>query len=132
MIIGLPIWNGRISPVLDTAGRLRLVSVNEGCRESAREVPFDSPLVAARAGQLVDLGVDLLICGALSHPLALMIASSSIRMVPWISGDADEVLDAFLAGRLDGDQFAVPGSRGRGLHERRRHRHGSGGGCSWR
>jgi len=69
------------------------------------------PLRAARLGQL---GVNVLICGSISNPLARLIEARGIRLVPWMTGPVDEVLQAYLAGALPADRFAMPGRRGPG------------------
>ena len=74
---------------------------------------------------IVKLGVEVLICGAISRPLAEMITDSGIRLIPFLSGDVEEVIQAFLAGNLPNSAFLMPGCCGR----RRRFRSGRGRGA---
>jgi predicted Fe-Mo cluster-binding NifX family protein len=65
---------------------------------------------------LVELGVGTLVCGAISRPLHDMVASQGIRVVPFVTGDLDKVVQAWLNGELARDAFCMPGCC------RRRHR----------
>lgn len=109
MIISLSVWQGRISPVFDTARRLWLVEVETGREISRREEPLSESMFQLRAARLSRLGVDTLLCGAISRPFAYMLARSGIRVFPFLSGDAQEVLEAYLAGRLSGSRLAPCG-----------------------
>ena len=75
-----------------------------------------------RNQRLQALGVETLICGAISRPLEAMLAAGGIEVIPHVCGEAEKVLQAFLSAGLQDDQFAMPGCCGQ---QRRRH----GGGC---
>jgi predicted Fe-Mo cluster-binding NifX family protein len=78
--------------------------------------------LVARAKLLAELGPRLLICGAVSWPLEAMLSSAGIRVIPNIRGSVDEVIAAFIAGRLTDPAFRLPGCCGRGGRRRARHR----------
>ena len=123
MIVAIPVWQGRVSPVFDVAGQLLVVELN-GSVENARRyetLPDEAP--ERRTQQLQALGVGTLICGAISRPLEALLAEGQIEVIPRICGDAEEVLRAFLSAGLQDDQFAMPGCCGQ---KRRRHRGGCG------
>jgi len=46
--------------------------------------------------RLTGLGVDTLICGAISRPLAYMVTTAGINLIAWISGQVEDVLQAFF------------------------------------
>ncbi len=122
MKLAIPVWQGRISPVFDVAGQLLLVELADG-----REVARDERLVEEstadeRAKKLAELGVGTLICAGISQSLEAMLAGYGIRVLARICGGVEEVLAAFVAGRLDEERFAMPGCCGQ---RRQRHR----GGC---
>jgi len=109
MRIAIPIWQSRVSPVFDAARRLLIVDVEEG-RETARTEETISEISPPRkARRLRELGVDVLICGAVSRPLAALIAQSGVRVVPWIAGDVEEVLKYYIDGRMPDPRFLMPG-----------------------
>lgn len=109
MKIALPTFNGRISPVFDTARKLVLVEVDGANELSRGEHAIQSKSFARRAEHINELGVEILLCGAISRPLAMMIAAQGIEVVPFISGEVDEVLGAYLQGRLADPKYFMPG-----------------------
>jgi predicted Fe-Mo cluster-binding NifX family protein len=121
MKAAIPIWNGRVSPVFDTAGRIMVVTPGsgEGSRE-IHEIRTGGP--GARVSSLRELGASVLICGAISNRMARHVEAAGIRLIPWISGDIEDVLEAFVSGRLSGERFMMPGCGGRGRRRRRRER----------
>ncbi len=113
MRVAIPVWQGRVSPVFDVAGRLLLVELVDG-REVAREERRVAENTAEeRARRLVDLGVETLICAGISQSLETGLADRGIRAITRICGNVEEVLSAFLAGRLREERFAMPGCCGR-------------------
>jgi len=126
--IGIPVWQGRVSPVFDTAGRLLVVEA-DGDREMVRsESSLPDTRLPRRVGRLAELGVEVLICGGISRPLLGMVTGSGIRVVPWVAGDVQEVLEAYLGGRLLDPRFLMPGCMGRGRGQCMRRRGPGGGG----
>lgn len=121
MIVAIPVWQGRVSPVFDVAGQLLVIEMDDA-RElrRRREVLPDEP-PEGRAGRLAGLGVQTLVCGAISRPLEALLGASRVEVVPRVCGDVEEVLQAFTAGGLEDDRFAMPGCCGqnRGLWRRR-------------
>ena len=109
MRIAIPTWAGRVSTVLDFARRVLLVDVHDGQEAHRSEVPLDDGSVYQRAGQLSRLGIDVLISGALSRPLAELVQAAGIRLVPFVTGPVDDVLTAYLEGRLMDGRFLLPG-----------------------
>jgi predicted Fe-Mo cluster-binding NifX family protein len=110
MRLAVAVWGCEVSPVFDFAHRILVVQCEEDA-ERARyhyEVP-DEPM-AARAERLRELGVDVLVCGAISSPLAKMVAGLGITLIPWKCGLVDEVLAAYFSGTLEASRFSLPGS----------------------
>jgi predicted Fe-Mo cluster-binding NifX family protein len=127
MKIAIPTWNGRVSPVFDTASRLLVVEVEEEGECSRFETDITDNFLPSKSIRLTGLGIDTLICGAISRPLAYMITTAGIKLIPWISGQVEDILQAFLKGNLFDMQFIMPGCAsywGKGP----RGRHGQGGG----
>jgi predicted Fe-Mo cluster-binding NifX family protein len=123
MKLAVATWKGRVSPVLDASRQLLLLEVGNGKIVSSgeqHEIGSEEPLL--KAARLAELGVEALICGAVSRPLAEMIAARGIRLVSFVAGETEEVLAAYLAGNLPSPALAMPGCRGR----RMRFQHGRG------
>lgn len=115
MRIGIPHWNGRVSPVLDSAESLLVLEVAEdgSCVRSESRVEGGS--IPSRASNLAGLGLDVLVCGAVSRELAEMLEASGLSLIPWVAGDIEDVIAASLGGGIDAPRFSMPGCCGRGF-----------------
>ncbi|MCK4727856.1 MAG: NifB/NifX family molybdenum-iron cluster-binding protein [Desulfobacterales bacterium] len=109
MKVAIPAWAGQVSTVFDFAHSLLLVELHSGKEVGRSEIPLDEYPSILRAGILSRLGVKVLICGAISRSLATVVAGYGIEIIPFVSGMVDEVLDAYLTGRLAEARFLLPG-----------------------
>jgi predicted Fe-Mo cluster-binding NifX family protein len=109
MRVGIPIWNDRVSPVLDTAERLLVVDSACSGSASRREVLLDPASPSHQATRIGHLELDLLVCGAISRVLSDMLAATGLTLKPWIAGDVEEVLRAVGTDQLGAHRFAMPG-----------------------
>ena len=108
MRIAMPIWNGRVSPVFDVARRIVVLDVENGKIAARQEETIgDDPM--RKLEGLQGLGVETLLCGAVSQPVAALLASRGIQVIPFLAGDIEEVVKAFLEGALPAPAFAMPG-----------------------
>jgi predicted Fe-Mo cluster-binding NifX family protein len=124
MLLAIPVWQGRVSPVFDVAEQLLLVELDGSHELSRRRESLANEEPALRARRVADLGVDTLICGAISQPLESLLTAEQIEVVPWMCGDAEEILQAFRAGGLADGRFVMPGCCARRGGARARHRRG--------
>jgi predicted Fe-Mo cluster-binding NifX family protein len=117
MKIALTVWEDRISPVFDVANKLLLADIKQG-RMATSLMEIDPGSVP----QLVDIfkrmEISVLICGAISEIPANIIFDGGIKLIPFISGKTDHILDAYINGKPIMPAFAMPGVK------RRRRRRG--------
>lgn len=125
MRIVIPHWQGRVSPVFDTAGACMLADVQQGREVLRQDLPLPEQSTSARAQALVRLGAEVLICGAISRELEAAIRAEGIAIHARICGEIDAVLEAYRHGRLDDTGFLMPGCCGK----QRRRGHRRRGGC---
>jgi len=109
MKIAIPVWEDKISPVLDTASRLLVVEVEDQKESSRFETYLDVRDLSRRCVRIRALGVDVLICGAISRPFLRILEASGIHTVPGIAGHPEEVLKAYLKGNLVNSKYLMPG-----------------------
>jgi len=101
MKVAMAHWQGRVSPVFDVADRLLLLEV-EGRREIEREhLRLTSRDSFERVKELSELGVEVLLCGAISLALEKALIGAGIRVVGFLGGELENVINAFLDGNLD-------------------------------
>lgn len=107
MRIAIPIWDGRVSPVFDVSTSIRVFDIHAGSVVSASNHRLKGE---SRALALLKLGVDVLICAAISPSLEATIWVSDIEVLPNICGSADEVVAAFVSGDEALTAFRSPGN----------------------
>ncbi len=111
MKVAIPIRNGRISPVFDVATRLLVVDFAGGEPGERSEFLIRESGGEVRAELLQELGVKILICGAISNQTARIIERCEINLRPWVVGDIEDVIDAYTTCSLDSEGFIMPGCR---------------------
>lgn len=107
------VWDNRIAPVFDVARQMLLVESKSGRIVSETEEAFPDDFPLRKAIRLAELGIDILICGALSRPLRETIAAYGIRVIPFVAGELGDVKCAWLSGGEDIRRFVMPGCCGR-------------------
>ncbi|MCC6697080.1 MAG: NifB/NifX family molybdenum-iron cluster-binding protein [Candidatus Hydrogenedentes bacterium] len=130
MKIAIPQWEHRVSPMLDVAGNVMIAEVNDGRVANRNEFRLDQADAQNLAHVLHQLGVKVVICGAVSRQLELTLLSEGFELSAHICGPVEEVLAAYLEGRLEGNEYRMPGCCGRRRHSRNRlhcHRRNDGG-----
>ena len=128
MIIGLPILDNRIAPVFDVARELLLVSIDDG-KVIQQELLILPGIAQEKVIKLVDAGLKVLLCGAISNELNSSATQCGIEVVSFLSGDVQCLLKAWLDDSLNDVAFAMPGCRrrhGRENSSQMRFRHGHG------
>ncbi len=111
MRIAIPVWGNKVSPVLDTASRLLIVDVEDRNEAGRFEIYLEEQDLSRRCLRINGMKVDILICGAISRPIARMLIASGIDVISEISGLAEEVLAAYLQGNLFNSKFLMPGCK---------------------
>ena len=109
MKIAIPNWQGRVSPVFDVARNVLLVDVINGQEQSRQNMPLNIDGLPERVETLIKLGMDVLVCGAISRPLEMNLTLRGVKIIPHMCGDVEQVLTAFIAGNLHQDKFLMPG-----------------------
>jgi predicted Fe-Mo cluster-binding NifX family protein len=113
MKVAIAHWQNRISPVLDEAERFILIDVEDG-----REVHRESLRLAGRdpfgrTRELSELGVDVLLCGAVSLGLEKTLIAAGIRVLGFLAGELKSVIAAYLEGKLDDGRHQTSARRGK-------------------
>jgi predicted Fe-Mo cluster-binding NifX family protein len=125
MKIAVPDWQGRVSPVFDVAGQIILVDLDDGDADPWHTERLGGAGPHERARRLAELGVDVLVCGAISWPLEALLRTGGIRVISLVCGNVREVVQAFRDGTINNGRFAMPGCC-RGRRPGRNRRRGGG------
>jgi predicted Fe-Mo cluster-binding NifX family protein len=106
-------WNNRIAPVFDAVHQIHIVEAEAGRIAVERSVRFQNDTPVQKVLRLAELGVAILICGAISKPIHGILTAQGIKVVPFVAGDLHQVIQAWLKGTLTDACFAMPGHRTR-------------------
>jgi len=112
MKIAVSVWEGRVSPVFDYASRLLVLDVETSGESSRFEVFLDEQACSRKCSRIRVLGVEVLICGAISRYLHGILMATGIRVIPWVCGSVSDVVNAFLDGTLSEPRYRMPGCQG--------------------
>jgi predicted Fe-Mo cluster-binding NifX family protein len=107
--VAIPVWQDRISPVFDTAVTVLFVDVDGRCPIVQVAVDLPDGPVQRRVTRLTENGVDVLICGAISRPLREMLEAAGVTVKPFLLGSVDDLIRAFVEGRLSEPRYTMPG-----------------------
>ncbi|MFP4668080.1 MAG: NifB/NifX family molybdenum-iron cluster-binding protein [Desulfosalsimonas sp.] len=111
MKLALSVWNGRISPVFDVSRELLAIDVRGGRETDRMHVYFSNGQPIHKVARLVEMEVEVLLCGAVSRQLAAALEANGIRLFGFISGEVESVISAYLEGRLPSAEMSMPGCR---------------------
>jgi len=106
------IWNQRIAPQFDAARHLCIVEAQAGTILNQRLEVFRTQQPVNKVRRLADLGVEALVCGAISRAIQALVEAQGIRVIPLVAGELSEVIQAWIqGGRLGEGKFAMPGQQ---------------------
>jgi predicted Fe-Mo cluster-binding NifX family protein len=111
MRVAVPVWGERVSPVLDTASRLRIAEFEKGEKECENcfEVWLEEREICRRCARICGMRIDLIICGAVSRAMSTMLEAAGVRVISGIAGTYDNVFKAYSDGDLFSARFMMPG-----------------------
>ena len=108
MRLAVAIWDDRISPVFDVSRRVLVVDIEKGKVVGKRIEMFTNDNPTHKLSKLSQLKVNTLICGAISLPIAEMLNQHGIHIIPFITGELQKVIAAFLSGTLPNSDLSMP------------------------
>ncbi len=105
MKIAVTYEDGNIFQHFGHTAQFKLYTVENGAVVATQVIDTNGSGHGALAGFLVAEGVDELICGGIGGGAQMALAQAGIRVFGGVRGDADEAVEAFLAGCLEFDPF---------------------------
>ncbi len=106
MKIAVTYENGNIFQHFGRTEQFKVYDVEDGKVVDSRVVGTDGRGHGALAGVLAELKADTLICGGIGAGAQAALAEAGIRLYGGASGNADEAVEALLAGKLGYDPEA--------------------------
>lgn len=109
MKIAVAIWEDRISPVFDSSQKIGIFEIHDGSIYKTTEESLTDTSYQEKIDKLLHLQIKVLICGAISRPLACWIEATGIDLHSFITGLVEDVLTAYVAEQLDNPIYQMPG-----------------------
>ena len=107
--VGIPVFESRISPVLDACNRLLLVDIDGGREVNRQEISLEKINLTERIEVFTRWGVRKIICAGVSEVMCKYLAARNIALISGIAGELEKIIKAYICGRLDEPCFIMPG-----------------------
>ena len=128
MRVAVPLFGTRVAPRFDSGGVLLLAELGDGKVLSSRQIADATTHPLRRVARLRELGVDAVVCGAVTGFVVRLLTANGIRVFGWVFAEAAEALGALALGKLPpAGAGGMRAGRGRG----RQRRGGGRGGPPW-
>jgi predicted Fe-Mo cluster-binding NifX family protein len=112
MMVALTVWDGRISPVFDVCRAALVLDIDNGRVVSTSIAALDSATSSAKVDQLAILKIETLVCGAISEPLRQDLTSRGVKVIGFVAGEVEDVVQAILSDMLPTPALSMPGCSG--------------------
>ena len=107
--VAIPVFESRVSPVLDSCKRMVVVDIEKGCEIRRQELSLEKMPIHERIEVMARWGIRKVICAGVSDIMCRFLAGKNIALVSGIAGDLEKIIDAYICNRLDDACFAMPG-----------------------
>jgi predicted Fe-Mo cluster-binding NifX family protein len=96
----MPRFGELIAPCFGYAATITIFTLKRGKVVDEVDFCLESSEILDRVRLMRDQRVGTLICGGLEQCLADLLEASGVRVISWVSGRVDELLDSFVRGTL--------------------------------
>ncbi len=93
--IAIPIFQNRVSPILDTCTRLLIIDYEKSFEIGRQEVFCNNYSLPERFSLIQKIHPNVIICCGISDVFDRMLQTADIRLVCGIAGEVDKVAEAF-------------------------------------
>ena len=126
MRAAIPVFGSRVSPRFDCGTALLVADIHNGEVVTTEQLVNGATNALQRIGQLRELGVEVVVCGAITGFVLRHLAANGIRVYSGVFCEAGEALAALARGESPPTPSPPMGvRRGRGRGRGRRGRYGS-------
>ncbi len=116
-MVAMPVYQERISPLLDVAKKFVIFELESGEIRQKLIIDIHAEADPFRIEKLREIGVSVIISGAVSGVVSRMINERGIRLISWVNGPVDDVIELYIRDAL---RPYCPAPRGCGRKRRQR------------
>ena len=107
--VAIPVFESRVSPVLDSCQRMVVVDIEKGCEIRRQELNLNKMSIHERIEVMARWGIRKIICAGVSDVMCRFLAGKNISLVSGIAGELEKIINAYICDRLDDTCFMMPG-----------------------
>jgi len=113
-LLCLACYQDRLASVCENADEYKLFEIRDSKSYPAGLLSLPSKDPMDRTSAILACGVTYFLCGAICEETLLRLERGRIKVIPWLTGPVDQIIDAFLRNSLA--SLAMPGCADRFLH----------------
>jgi predicted Fe-Mo cluster-binding NifX family protein len=113
MKVALTVWDGRMAPVFDVSREALVLTIEDGGITSRSLEKIETPMGWLKLERLTQLGIQTLVCGAITEPLQHELSVRGVKVIAFVAGEIDEVVKSFLDNTLPTRALSMPGCCGK-------------------
>jgi predicted Fe-Mo cluster-binding NifX family protein len=110
--VAIPLFQDRISPVLDSCRRVMVVDIDNGQIIKRTAIVMDKMSLTERVEAFSRWKVDKIVCAGVSDLMCKYLSGKKIVLKNGIAGQFEEIIQAYICNRLDDECFLMPGKKG--------------------
>jgi len=100
MKLAIPVFHTKISPRFDQAQGFVLLETNHSEVIAREEMATRGWTEIDKMTQLVDLGIETLICGGIDRSSLQYLSFNGVHVYSWVTGEVDDAVACFLDNRM--------------------------------
>ncbi len=109
--VAIPVFESRVSPVLDSCQRMVVVDIEKGCEIRRQVLTLEKMSVHERIEVMARWGIRKIICAGISEVMCKFLAGKDIALVSGVAGELEKIISAYICNRLDDACYIMPGKR---------------------
>ena len=110
MKIAIPVFHTKVSPRFDTTQGFILLEIEKRNVMEREQLTTKGLTPSAKIKQLIQLGVDTLICGGIDRESMQHLNHKGVTVYSWVTGEIDDAISCFLQNGLESG--VILGSKG--------------------
>lgn len=95
-MVAMPVFQERISPLFDVAKKFVIFKIENGIIKQKLVLDINTESEAVRIDRLKELGVSVIISGAVSCIVSHLICEKGLNLIPWVDGPVDKIIDKYM------------------------------------
>ncbi len=107
--VAITVWDDRVSPVFDVAHMLLVAEIEDQQVGKQHYQRFDPTAMAQLIALFAEQGVGCLVCGAVSREPAELLEAAGIELIPFITGNVEDVLQMLVCKEPEWVEMKMPG-----------------------